>query len=326
LVFLQLQGRRLGLWIGLMGALCFATKASAVLFLLPIGFALICAFLLELRHRATTLWKALMRAGLPGIILGGLVGLFLYWLLVIRGFEQDWWFINFEHYGMDRATRGVSSLIAKMAKLPTHSDAVLLAVNGVVLLASIYSVKLAGELLESIRKEHDADPDPRKMIIRPEQFLVLVVLSALLLMPAMDISGRRSLFLVPLVVLLASSFFARKPQTEWGDFACKPLLFRLLCVLIVSQFLYVGLRTCYSMAVQGSLSLFSDSFWSKPVSGPMALRVELGVYAVFFIVFLILLVFRFSWLYRTGSARLSVACMCFLQVIYLGIFFAHGSY
>jgi hypothetical protein len=333
LVFLQLRGRKLGFWIGLWGAVCLATKATAYSLLLPVGAALVVGAILEMRNAGAGPWIALKRMGIPGIFLGGIVGLFFYWLLVIRGYEGTWWYLHFDVCGKGRVSKTLTEYLHKLVLIPNTTDGVLIAANGMLCLAAFVSVpRIATVVARLVQGRHaPIDGDDRVVtVLRYSDLLALVLLFTLPLNPLFDVVGRRVFFMVPIAILLASAWNSDEMKEGLGYYVNARWWHRAIAVALVSPLLYYGVRTVYSACIQTSLQLFlarmlgwkTSWYWSRPY---LSMR-EMELCGIFLAIVALGMVFfpRAMWR-RSMFAALSVFFFA-SQVFFLGDYLSRRSY
>lgn len=325
LTVLQLKGRQLGFLIGLAAALCFAIKASAVLLILPMGFAMLVGVALE-RASSHSWLRSFQRMGIPGMLLGGLVGGAAYWYLVIRGNEEAWWFLNVKYHGVGRAAgMHLVNLVESWVKLPTHSEAILVVLAPLCLLAMYQGVQVLASLA-NWRKQISSNSNGR--LVNPELFLTIVLLTAVLFLVVQNrqgVSGRRGSVLVPLVILVAHSIYAAGRGNPFRELSMRG---RLLVFVVASPLLWVGMRSTYALITQGVRALISTHVWYEPlnvIKDPVRLAMDFGPFMV--IAGLIVIV----WLVRPVSlspivVRVCLATAILLQVVFFGDYARHRTY
>jgi hypothetical protein len=327
LMLAQLKSRQVGILVGLTAVLCFAMKASAVLFLVPMAVAWLVVLVMD--HRGGHSWlAAIRRLGIPGMLVGTVVGAGAFYLLVVRGQEADWWFLNFQHYGAGRTSGSLAGIVERFVKLPTHSDAVLVAIGPLALMAAIQAVRAIAAIPLDAKTGADARA---ATAIRAEAFLAVSLVAAvpvLVMHGASDVAGRRALLLVPPMLLLAiglvSGYGSLPPA-----FSALSRKGRLLAIALASPLLYVGGRACYAFFTQGARAIVTDTVWWQPlVVGKAAgsLAMDFGPFLVLSVLIVVLCVWRQQRLPLRGMAWMLLIVGLAAQVVFVANYFHHRTY
>ncbi len=322
---LKLEGKPVGILIGAAAVLCFAVKASAVLFLFPIFLGLLAVVLATGRSGQGVL-GGLKSVGTLGVIVGGVAGAAIFYALVIHGNQAEWWFANFKAYS-HRATFSPQQFAMKFILLPTYySEAVLIALGPVAALAAIEGV---GGLCSLKRRLFGGGAgEPLEMREQWRIFLSVTTILSIVLVLAADPSGRRVLHLAPMLILLASGLAT--PSREAGGWERLSKTWRAIVLLAGMPLVYVGARGLYSAITQTGKWLATGEIWSAPflpdkrhlVGG----GIEFGVFGLLFAVGLILAVRRpAKWsLARVVWPLIVLACV--QQLAYAADYFGHRTY
>jgi hypothetical protein len=283
---------------------------------------------LVMDHRGGQPWlTAIRRLGIPGILVGTVVGAVAFYLLVVRGQEADWWFLNFQHYGAGRTSGSLGGIIDRFIKLPTHSDAVLVAIGPLALMAAIQAVRA----IAAIPLAAKTGADTRVVTaIRAEAFLAMslvVAVPVLVMHGASDVAGRRALLLVPLILLLAVGLVS-------GYGSLPPALSalsrkgRLLAIVLASPLLYVGGRACYAFFTQGARAIVTDTVWWQPLvvgKAVGALAMDFGPLLVLAVLIVALCVWRPQRLPLRGAAWTLLIVGLAAQVVFVANYFHHRT-
>jgi hypothetical protein len=279
LMLAQLGGRRVGFLVGLVVVLNFAVKASAILYLIPMALAWLVMLVVEKRSGRT--WgEAIRRLGIPGMVLGIVVGAAVFWFVVVRGQYEDWLFLNFKHFGAGRASGGPLRVVENFIKLPTHSEAVLVAVGPLVLLATIAMVRALAALPAVLRP---GLRDEDRTAIRAEAFVAITLAAMVPCLSAYgssDVAGRRVVCLLPPILLMVAALQrGRGPwQVALANLSVKG---RLVVLVLASPMIYVGTRAFYGLLTQGVRSLVTPFVWWEPMvllKEGRALAMDFGPY------------------------------------------------
>ena len=326
-LFGLIRGDRVGWVVGAAMVLCFAVKASAALFIVPMLGGLLAVFALQ-AGSGRSFRANLKDFRLPGMIVAVAVAGAAFYMLVIHGRQAEWWFQNFTTYVKPRATLTLFDLAQKVILLPTHSEGVLVAMGPISMLAAVEAVRC----LSWLRERRTAPKDPAGRLPAAELwrvFLTFTTILSIVLCVAMDTSGRRVLMIAPLMILLGAG--ALKEPLLGGDWAQCTRRRRAIILALCSPLLYVAARGLYCAVTQSVRAMVTDNnLWSTPFLTerkdlPVA-GVELGVFILLAAIVLWIAIARPGRLGGWRFAPAMVVLMVVLQGGFLADYFLHRTY
>ena len=321
---LKLEGKPVGILIGAAAVLCFAVKASAVLFLVPIFLALL-VVVLATRHSGQGVLARLRNVGAPGILVGGVGAAAILYVMVIRGNEAEWWFSSFKSYA-HRATLSPLELAFKFILLPTHSEAIMVAMGPLAALAAIEGVRGLCSLKHRVCDAATGEiPDMREQW---RIFLSAATILSIIFLLFMDTSGRRLLHLVPMMILLASALTTS--SREAGRWQSLSKTWRVIVLLAGMPLVYVAARGFYSAITQTGKWVATGEIWSAPFLPDkkhlLGGGIELGVFGLLFAIGLVLSVWRPTRWSVSKIVWPLIVLASVQQLAYAADYFDHRTY